>query len=75
MTRDIEAYGLAAAKHLLPGIEGEGGGDVETRRRVDSSRAAAPPASDRRREQPPSESTGAGSEAVTIRLTLNRISD
>ena len=30
ITRDIEAYGIAAARHLLAAIEGRAVGDVET---------------------------------------------
>ena len=30
ITRDIEAFGIAAARHLLAAIEGEATGDVET---------------------------------------------
>ena len=66
ITRDIEAFGSAAARHLLAAIEGRAVGDLETVRGELTPRGStAPCAAPRSRARRES----------GCRLTLNRISD
>ncbi len=43
ITRDITAYGVAAARHLLEAIEGRAQGDVETTRGELTTRGSTAP--------------------------------
>jgi hypothetical protein len=70
ITRDIGAYGLAAARHLLAVIDGEAPGDIETVRAELTIRGST---GDRACRPPLNASPG--SDWREVHLTLNRISD